>query len=413
MRNRRDWLLAGGILAAATAVAAVTIALQPSPPAAAPQPDAPVATTVAAQPGAGPIPVFASGAVRPRAEIEVAAEVPGKVAWVNPAFQSGGRVRRGEALFRVDDADYVNRVRQARANVAAQQVALLQAEGEARIAAAEYERFRRRREEGDPGEPSPLVLREPQLAAARAALARDSAVLAAAELALARTEVRAPFSALVRFESVDAGRFVAVGQGIGSLYADDAFEVAVSLPDADAALVPGLWERDVARSERAPAQVVARYGSARYAWSGYVDRAEAALSEQTRTIRVVVRVPSPLSPGALVADSGDSPGPEGADAVRPAGAGPPLLVGQYVDVRIEGAAPEDYFVLPRRALRPGNQVWALTAESAVAIVPVRLLLHSEERVFVAGALSPGQHVVTDGISSATEGMRVRRAPISR
>ena len=260
MKRRRDWLLAAGIVLAAAVVATAITALRSGPVERVALPSAPLVTTAAAAPGSGPIPVLGSGAVRPRAEVEVAAEVPGKVSWVNPAFQSGGRVRRGEPLFRVDDADYLNRVRQARASVAAQQVALLQAEEEARVATAEYERFRERRGEGSPPAASPLTLREPQLAAARAGLARDSAVLAAAELALSRTEVRAPFGAFVRSESVDAGRFVGVGQAVGSLYADDAYEVVTALPDADAALVPGLWELDAGSEERGIAAFAVEHG---------------------------------------------------------------------------------------------------------------------------------------------------------
>lgn len=398
----KAWLLAAGIVLAAVAVVVAVVALRPDPLPRDPAPRAPVVTTVAAEPGGGPIPVLGSGTVRPRAEIEVAAEVAGKVAWVNPAFRSGGRVREGEALFRVDAADYRNRVSQARANVAAQQVALLQAEEEARLAVLEYERFRERaagKGEGAGLAASPLALQQPQLAAARAALARDSAVLAGAELSLARTEVRAPFDALVRAESVDEGRFVAVGQSVGRLYADDAYEVVVSLPDADAALLPGLWELEGQGGSRPQgrraAEVVARHGSARYAWAGHVDRAEAALSERTRTITVIVSVPRPFSPGRPVS------GLEGA--------GPPLLIGQFVDVRIEGVAPGRYWVVPRSALRSGAEVWALANDSTLTIVPVQVLQRSEERVWVAGRFPPGPRVVTAGISVATEGMRVSRA----
>lgn len=399
----KAWLLAAGIVLAAVAVVVAVVALRPHPLPRDPAPRAPVVTTAAAEPGRGPIPVLGSGTVRPRAEIEVAAEVAGKVAWVNPAFRSGGRVREGDVLFRVDAADYRNRVSQARANVAAQQVALLQAEEEARLAVLEYERFRERaagRREGAARlAASPLALQQPQLAAARAALARDSAVLAGAELALARTEVRAPFDALVRAESVDEGRFVAVGQSVGRLYADDAYEVVVSLPDADAALLPDLWELEGQGGSRPQgrraAEVVARHGSTRYAWSGHVDRAEAALSERTRTITVIVSVPRPFSPGRPVG------GLEGA--------GPPLLIGQFVDVRIEGVAPGRYWVVPRSALRSGAEVWALANDSTLTIVSVQVLQRSEERVWVAGPFPPRPRVVTVGISVATEGMRVSRA----
>ncbi len=403
MSRRRSFLIASGILGGAVVLAAVMIALRPDPPLREPASQAPFVTTAPATGRDGAIPVNSAGTVRPRAEIDVAAQINGKVASVAPAFLSGGRVSAGEVLFRIDEADYLNRVQQARANVAAQLVALLQAEEEARIARAEYEGFLRRRgDDAPPAEASPLTLREPQLAAARAALARDSAALADAELALARTEVRAPFSGIVRTEMVDVGQFVAAGQGVGRLYADDAVEVVVPLSDADAALIPDLWTLDAGDGDTSvEATVMAEYGDGAYTWSGYVDRAEAALDEQTRTIDVVVRVPDPFAGGRAATPEGD-----GMEAEDGRG-GPPLLVGQFVEVRIAGAAPERYFTVPRSALRTGNEVWALRQDTVVAIVPVGVLQRADELVYVTGALADGQAVVLSGLQFATEGMVVR------
>lgn len=404
MSRRRSFLIASGILGGAVVLAGVMIALRPDPPLREPSSQAPFVTTAPAAGLEGAIPVYSAGTVRPRAEIDIAAQINGKVASVAPAFQSGGRVSAGEVLFRIDDADYRNRVQQARANVAAQLVGLLQAEEEARIARAEYEGFLRRRADAapPPGEASPLTLREPQLAAARAALARDSAALADAELALSRTEVHAPFSGIVRTEMVDVGQFVAAGQGVGRLYADDAVEVVVPLSDADAALIPDLWTLDAGDGDTSvEATVMAEYGDAAYAWSGYVDRAEAALDEQTRTIDVVVRVPDPFAGGRAATLDGD--GAELEDGPR----GPPLLVGQFVEVRIAGAAPERYFTVPRSALRTGNEVWALRQDTLVTIVPVGVLQRADELVYVTGALAAGQAVVLSGLQFATEGMVVR------
>lgn len=404
MSRRRSFLIASGILGGAVVLAAVMIALRPEPPLREPGSQAPFVTTAPATGRDGAIPVYSAGTVRPRAEIDVAAQINGKVASVAPAFLSGGRVSAGEVLFRIDDADYLNRVQQARANVAAQLVGLLQAEEEARIARAEYEGFLRRRADDapPPGEASPLTLREPQLAAARAALARDSAALADAELALSRTEVRAPFSGIVRTEMVDVGQFVAAGQGVGRLYADDAVEVVVPLSDADAALIPDLWTLDAGDDDASvEATVMAEYGDASYAWSGYVDRAEAALDEQTRTIDVVVRVPDPFAGGRAATPEGDV-----AEAEDGPG-GPPLLVGQFVEVRIAGAAPERYFTVPRSALRTGNEVWALRQDTLVTIVPVGVLQRADELVYVTGGLAEGQAVVLSGLQFATEAMVVR------
>lgn len=396
MSRLRSFLIAAGILVGAIVIAIVMVNLRPDPPVREPPSSVPFVTTGVAMAEEGAIPVHGAGTVRPRAEIDVAAQVGGAVTWVASSFQGGGRVREDDVLFRIEDADYVNRVRQARANVAAQQVALLQAEEEARIARDEYERLQRRSGGGGGGAANPLTLRQPQLEAARAALARDSAALADAELALSRTEVKAPFSGAVRSESVDVGQLVGPGQSVGRLYAADAVEVVVPLSDADAALVPRLWDLVAGDGNRSVgATVSATYGDARYTWSGYVDRAEAALDEQTRTIDVVVRVPNPFRGGTPVADD------------EAAATGPPLLVGQFVDVRIDGVAPERYFAVPRAALRTGNEIWAVHGGSTITIVPVHVLQRIDDMVYVTGALEAGQTVVVGGIQIATEGMQVR------
>ncbi len=393
MSRGKSLLLASAILLISLSVAYLMVWLKPEPEIRPLTSRAPFAATAPAVVGTGAIPVYGAGTVRPVAEIDVAAEINGKVVWVDPAFQSGGRVRKGQVLFRIDDADYRNRVQQARANVAAQHVALLRANEEAQIARAEYAQYRRG--QTDIAGANPLALWEPQLEAARAAVVRDSAVLAAAELALARTKVRAPFRGVVQAESIDMGQFVVAGQSVGRIYATDAVEVVVPLSDANAVLIPGLWDLEAGDgNRRVGARIIAEYGDRSYTWEGYVDRAEASLDEQTRTINVIVRVPNPFTSGTRFEAASADPGP-------------PLLVGKFAEVRIEGIIPDQYFILRRSALRPGNEVWAVRDDSLLTIVPVRVLQRSDDKVFVTGTLKTGQAVVIGGIQVATEGMVVR------
>jgi len=401
MSSRERLLVIGGILLGAVAVAALLIALRPDPPRRPDAPDAPLVTVGTARAGDGPIVVSGGGTVRPRAEIDVAAEVGGKIVEVSPNMESGGQVTVGEALLRIDPEDYRNRVEQAGAEVAAQRVAVLQAEEEAEIARAEYERFRNREERrgNRTEEPSPLTLREPQLRAARAGLARAEAALRDAELALERTRIVSPFDGRVRTENVSVGTFVAPGQSLGRIYASDVVEVVVPVMDRDAVLIPNLWELQAGDDDRSVgATVYNAYGEGRFAWDSYVDRAESALDEQTRTIDIVVRVPDPFRPGRPI------------DGVAGAVEAPPLLVGQFVDVEIEGFEPERYFVTPRRALNPGNEIWAVRPDSTVRIVPVRVLQEVDERLYVLGDLRADQPVIVSGVSVVTDGMKVRPNP---
>ena len=408
MSRALSFLLVAAILIGSLAVAGYMMSMRPEPERSEPPVQVPFAITEPVVAGTGPIPVLAAGTVRTHAEVDIAAEIGGRVVWVEPAFQSGGRIRAGQPIFRIDDADYRNRIEQVRTDIAVQQVEILRVEEEARIARAQYEEFQRRHAASAATEQAgPLTFWQPQLEAARAILDRRNAVLAEAELALSRTEVRAPFDGVVRSESLEIGQYVAPGDGVGRLYASDAVEVVVPLSDARAALVPGLWDLRAGQSERRiPVRVVAEFGAWRYAWAGYADRVETALDEQTRTLDLIVRVPEPFTAG-VPADVRDNGADSGADAARRDG--PPLLLGMFVDVEIEGIAPEAYFVVRRPALRPGDEVWVVRGDR-VTLVPVDVLLHADEHVLLRGALEDGDAAVVGGLSVATEGMQVQTQP---
>ncbi len=289
-------------------------------------------------------------------------------------------------------------MREAEADLEARRVALSVAQEQGAFARTEFEEYSRQQlEAGAPvGEPGPLALRAPEIKAARAALHRAEVQISGAKLALSRTELRAPFDGYVRDESVDAGQFLAAGQTVGRLLAAAAVEVVVPLSDANAAMIPGLWKLRAGDAERRmTARVTAKFDDDSYAWKGYVDRAEISVDEQTRTIDAIVRVPNPFSAGVPANGSG------GLGGVTP------LLIGKFVEVEIQGLAPESYFRIPRPALRPGNEVWTVGKDQKVSIVPVRVLQRINDEAFVMGALEDGQLVITGGIQFVTEDMVVR------
>ena len=389
------YLVAVVILAGSGALAYYLVSQAPEPERSEPPPQIPFVQTDRVAAGSGSIPVYGAGTVRPSAEVDIAPLVSGSVVWMDPGFQSGGRIESGQMILRIDNADYLQRLREAEADLETRRVALYVAREQGAFARTEFEEYSRQQlESGSPvGEPGPLALREPEIKAAQAALHRAEVEIAGAKLALSRTELRAPFDGYVRDEAVDVGQFVAAGQTVGRLIAAQAVEVAVPLSDANAAMIPGLWKLRAGDAERrVTASVTARFDDDNYTWKGYVDRAEVSIDEQTRTIDAIVRVPNPFSAGVPANGSGDAP---------------PLLVGKFVEVEIDGLAPESYFRIPRAALQPGDQVWTVRQDRMVSIVPVRVLQRVNDEAFVIGALEDRQPVITGGLQFVTEGMNVQ------
>ena len=270
----RQRVLGGLILLAAIVIAAVLILMRSEPEE---KPAEELVPLVQAEPleiRSGNLMVTGAGTVRAREELTLAAEVAGKLVYVNPNLREGQRIARGATLFRIDTSDYRNAVQAANADVASQRVAVLQAREEVALARAELERFQQRGISGNAyasvdqsdyaaqilppdeliqktrsGTPQTsqnirtngLATRQPQLESAQAGLRRAQAQQADAHTALKRTVVRAPFAGIVRAEQIALGSFVQPGQSLGSIVGTADYEAVIPLSEKDAALIPGLF----------------------------------------------------------------------------------------------------------------------------------------------------------------------------
>jgi RND family efflux transporter MFP subunit len=381
------------IVGSGVGIFALLMILRPRPQAQEPPRRTPIVVTAPADVRSGNLTIHGNGTVRPKSEISLSPQVAGRVSWVSQSFATGSRFERGDVLLRIESADYENAVRAAEAEVAQREVEMLTWEEERELAIEEYERFRER--EGittpiDSSEVGGLVFRDPQLRAAEASLLRAEAGLADARLALSRTRITAPFDGIVRTKTADVGHYAAPGQSLGTLYDTDEVEIVVALTDTEASLIQGLWSADSGDEDsRIPAEVRALFGGAEYSWPGYVDRAEGALNVNTRTVDVVVRVQDPFL------DDGSGR--------------PPLLLGTYASIDIQGREVDEFVALPRVALRNGESVYVVEQDTLLSIKPVQLLQEVGSEVLVRGEISPGEPVVVSAMDIVTDGMTVRRA----
>jgi multidrug resistance efflux pump len=94
----------------------------------------PVVEAVQPEMRQGALQVRGNGSVRPTREISLVAEVAGKVVWTSPAMKTGGYFQVGQALVRIDPADYENAVAMAEAEVAQRRYELLLSQQEAELA---------------------------------------------------------------------------------------------------------------------------------------------------------------------------------------------------------------------------------------------------------------------------------------
>ncbi len=323
--------------------------------------------------------VDTSGEVRPRTEIDLVAQVSGRIVSVSRNFVAGGSIVSGATLIKIEDADYRLTVTRAEAQVAAAETRVELSEASAEIA-------RRNWDDNIVGKATPLALKLPQLAEARANLRAAQAELELARLNLARTNITVPFNGRVRTKMADIGQYVSAGAPLGRVYSTDIAEIRLPLTDAQMATL-GLPFGYEAEDGKGPRVVFdARVAGRTRTWEGRIVRAEAAMDAATRVLYVVAEVKEPYGAGA---DNGM-----------------PMAVGLYVNARIDGSELTDVLVIPRSALRSADKVYVVAEDGTLDIRTVETGYTDRDRVVITRGLSEGEQVVVSTVRSPRQGMKV-------
>ncbi len=325
------------------------------------------------------------GNVKPAEEMRLIPQVAGKVIYVASNLVRGGRVERDEVLLRIDPIDYELAVTLAQSKVRDAESKLMMLEAESKAAREEWV-LNHGGIKGEIPEPPPLVIKEPQLLAARAALEAAQANLRKALLDLDRTEIRAPFEGIISEKNVGEGQYVLPGQVLAAIYSIESVEIAVPLEKKDLkwVKVPGLT---VTFQDGARATVIADMAGKAMMWKGKVARSSGLVDDRTRMIDVIVRIEGPYSKI------------------------PPLTVGLFVNVKMEGTLLENAVLIPRSAIHQGNIVWTVDDNGTIRFKKVTIAKTEGRCAIVSSGLADGDLIVTSYHKIITEGMKVRTEKI--
>lgn len=326
--------------------------------------------------------ISAEGTVSPRVESELVPEISGRVTSVSPSLAIGGFFRAGDELLKIDDREYQLAVTRARAAVAQAALRVAMEEQEGAVARAEWADLAE-------GEPTPLALRVPQLAEAKAALASAEAAREQAEFDVERTSVRAPFDGRVRRKQVDLGQYVQRGQSIATLYSTDVAEVHLPIPDQQLEFVdlPLAYVNSDADDRHPRVVLSTEFAGSTYTWQGRIVRTEGEIDPETRMVGAIAQVQDPYA--------------QAKNSRRP-----PLAVGMFVQAEIRGRSVVA-IALPRTALRGADQVWIVNAQNRLEFRQLDILRLERDRVLVRGGIEPGERVCVSNLETAVQGMEVR------
>lgn len=349
------------------------------------------------------------GTVVPFREARLAAEIAGRVISKSDRCEAGSFVREGEVLMKIDPTDYelevqrltrlqeqeyeaLGEVDQEMRNtkrlidVAAEDVALQQKEVDRQMALPDQFASRAEIDQAKRAllaSTQQMVSVENQLDLLRKRRVRLEASerlaatqLKAAEVNLARTEIRAPIDGVIVREDADLNTFVARGNMLLTIEDTSKVEVSTNLRMDQLYWVldqPGGNGEASSRGYDLPETpaIVEYQLSGRddvvYRWQGRLLRYDGiGLDPVTRTVPVRVVVDNPLE---YVDQEGNVQRGEGATA---------LVRGMYVQVQLLIQPKTPLVVIPARALQPGNRVFQFVPDESVLGGATLDVVHSSD-----------------------------------
>ena len=361
--------------------------------------------------------IEAYGTVKPREALKLVAEVRGRIVRIDSVFKEGSFVNAGKTLIKIDPRTYRLEVERRKAQVSQadaelkklqQEVRNIQtsikiAKSEAVLTKAEFFRLKKlaghnvvaqatldKSEQQYLSSLDRVQSLENQLAltgpSREQLLAQRDLVrvqLKQAKIDLEKTGIVTPFDGWVQKKDVEIGQYVNIGESLGSIYRDGAYDIEVRLPVRDLK-----WLPNILKPQSIP-EVTVLFDSqdSTRQWQGRLARIKAQMDERTRTLPVVVEIDQ-------ISDSNkDQPD----FYLRP---------GLFVKVRIKGKEINRAFVLPRYMLHSDDVVY-LVKNNHLRFRPVGVFRRFKESVFIDRGLTDGDMVVKTPISGATDGMRIR------
>jgi RND family efflux transporter MFP subunit len=333
--------------------------------------------------------VTSQGTVNPKVQMTLSAEVTGKIMYASPAFILGDFFERDDLLLKIEPHEYVSQLASAKAQAAEARILLAQEELLAQQAGIDWTQL-------SDADPPALALRKPQLKKTRLAVEAADAEVATATRNLAKTQVKAPFSGLLKSKLVEQNEFVTRGTPLAKIISVDQAEIRLPVTSHEMALlgIPVVMHPDTMDHRMAlKVTLSAMRAGEQVNWKAEIIRTEGVFDPRNRSIFLVAEVPDPYS-------------------MKKGRKQRLLPMGLFVQARIQSRHTIRSCELPISALHAENKVWIVDANNQLQQRTVNVQQNNTEFVWIDQGLEDGDWISLTPIDHATAGMTVLPKKVS-
>jgi len=313
------------------------------------------------------------GIVKPKYETALVAQVNGEIVQLSDVFVRGGFVKKGQLLARIDPNDYQAALIDAQANMASARAALEKEVAQGKVAEQEWKQI-------TDTSPTELSLRKPQLAQELARVKSAQASVLRAERNLQRTEIRAPYNAMIDSRTIGLGSFVGVGSQVGKLQGTAIAEVRLPVADNQLQFL-------IDQGRNADVRLSGVFAGKPVEWLAKIVRDEGVIDIKSRMSYLVAEINDPY--GLQQTENNIVP----------------LRFGAYVNAQIMGIQITNASVVPSYLVVNGS-VAVLDKESKLHYANIDVVRQDGSNVIVGNGLINGDKLIISALDYPVDGMKL-------
>ena len=321
--------------------------------------------------------VSSYGVVKPKYETTIVAQVNGEIVELSDTFVRGGLVKKGQLLARIDPNDYHAALIDAEAKMASARAALEKEVAQGKVAEREWKQI-------TDTSPTELSLRKPQLAQELANVKSAQASVLRAKRNLQRTEIRAPYDAMINNRNIGLGSFVSTGSELGMLLGTAIAEVRLPVADNQLQFL-------IDQGQNAKVNLSGTFAGKDIQWHAEIARSEGVVDNKSRMSYLVAEIQDPYHLDENKTDNEL-----------------PLRFGSYVQAKILGQEIASASIVPRY-LVVNNRVAILDDESKLHYADINIIRQEGGNVVVSKGLLDGDKLIVSALDYPVDGMKLALA----
>lgn len=342
-----------------------------------------------------------TGVVKPAQTLNLKAEVAGVINNINPNAIPGALIEQGKTLLTLKDDNFQYSLINKKSLLIQAQSTLAIEKGNQVLA---LEAFAFMQDEKQTPQEKALILREPQIASAMAKVTSNQASVAKAEDDLAKTKVIMPFTGKIQQRNIALGANINASSSLYQVLNVDKFWLEVKIPRHVFSIL----------DKNQPVLLTHQQNNnAKHARLGTIMNSLAALDNRDRQVKLLITIDDPLllknPPLKNKSIKNNTLKTKSINDIHPL---PVIFINDFLFLALQGKPLNNTVKIKPHWLIANDYIWVVDQENTLKQRKVNIVFKGKNHFFVRGDFVHGDHALTDKLSIAVSGMKVKKRSLA-